>query len=268
MQQQQPSPASQQQQRPPFPPGQQPPMRPMNFRPGPQQPSGGGFRPPMQPGLPRPGFQASATGTPPPQHPGLPGTPGGSVRPGFIPGTPGQQRPLMRPVAQSPIQSPARPNLGGTPSPVQQHQPIEQAPMSPTSQNANVAAAEHHRRKRMYPEQITKAYSGDSVPLASPGYPTQQQQQQQYGSPGMASQQLNQQQPQFISSMGTPSAGYAQPQQQQAMHAQQAAYGQQQPATAYNAYNQDPVSQMSSQFGNMNMGVPTASAVSILVKSV
>lgn len=255
-QQQQPFPG-QPMQRPPFPPGNQP-MRPINFRPGqppvPQQtPSPQGqFRPqpPMQPI--RPGFQPGAS--PQPHHPGLPQ---GQVRPGFIPqqqpGAPGQRPPqFMRPpVHQSPIQSPA--NLVrplGTPSPVQQHQPLPTTPLSPTSQNTSVQAADHHRRKRMYPEQITKAYSGDSVPLASPTYPQQQQQGGYAISPGMANQQLNQQ-PQFISPMGTPSAGYAQPQQQQP---QQQGYAQPQQPSGYNAYNQDSVGQMSSQFSNMSMG--------------
>ncbi|KAG1221401.1 hypothetical protein G6F68_020936 [Rhizopus microsporus] len=58
----------------------------------------------------------------------------------------------------------------------------------------------------MYPEQITKAYSGE-VPLSS-AYPPQQQ---TYGSPAMVN---TQQQPQFISPMGAPSS-YPQQQQQQ-----------------------------------------------------
>ncbi|KAG2228581.1 hypothetical protein INT48_000001 [Thamnidium elegans] len=175
--------------------GQQP-VRPM-FRP---QGAPAGFRPPMQP---RPGFQPTTGGTPPPPHPGHPG-----VRPGFVPN---QVRPMMRPVGQSPIQSPAvRPASPVIASPIQQHQQVE-PPMSPTT-----ATSDHHRRKRMYPEQIAKAYSGD-VPV-SPGYPPQQQ---SYGSPAMANQQPMQQQAQFISPM-------------------------------------DPVNQMSSQFGNMNMSSPMA----------
>ncbi|KAG2212669.1 hypothetical protein INT47_000646 [Mucor saturninus] len=245
---QQPSPVSQSAQRPP--PGQQP-VRPMNFRP---QGVPAGFRPPMQP---RPGFQAPNGGTPPP-HPGLPG----GIRPGFVPN---QARPMMRPVGQSPIQPHARPSLGSpvvaAASPIQQHQQPQQIhqqqqqqeqepPMSPTAQHST---AEHHRRKRMYPEQITKAYSGD-VPT-SPGYPPIQQQ-QQYGSPAMSAQQPVQQQ--FVSPMGTPAVGspYTQPQ-QPLQQQQQQAYGQQQ-QPAYNAYNQDPVNQMSSQFGNMSMGAPPA----------
>ncbi|CAO3612248.1 unnamed protein product [Mucor hiemalis] len=260
---QQPSPASQPLQRPPIPPpGQQQPMRP-GFRP--QQGATPGFRPPMQPGLPRPGFQ-------PPNGAGTPPLPG--VRPGFPPNN--QARPLMRPVGQSPIQSPAsRPIVGnplGVRSPVQQHQPSpqlqhQQPPMSPTAQTAS-PAAEHHRRKRMYPEQIAKAYSGDVPP--SPGYPPQQQQQQQYGSPAMSAQQPIQQQQQFISPMGTPAAiPYGQPQQlQQPMQhqQQQQGYNNQPQPSAYNAYNQDPVNQMSSQFGNMSVGstAPVTPAVPLL----
>ncbi|KAF1803404.1 hypothetical protein FB192DRAFT_1469896 [Mucor lusitanicus] len=204
----------------------------------------------MQPGLPRPGFQPP-NGSTPPIQPGFPAA-AGSVRPGF---NPNQQRPMMRPVGQSPMQSPgSRPVVA---SPVQQQQQLPQEPpMSPTTQNS---PAEHHRRKRMYPEQITKAYSGD-VPV-SPGYPPQQQQQQAYGSPAMANQPV---QSQFISPMGTPAAStpYAQPQQQQP------AYGQQQhQQPAYNAYGQDPVNQMASQFGNMSMGAaapPVTPAVPLL----
>ncbi|KAI9363293.1 hypothetical protein BD770DRAFT_315322 [Pilaira anomala] len=119
----------------------------------------------------------------------------------------------------------------------------------------------------MYPEQITKAYSGD-VPI-SPGYPPQQQP-QQYGSPAMAHQQPmqhqqpQQQQSQFISPMGTPSTNYAQPAVQQQQQHQQQGYPQQQQQQqqpVYNAYNQDPVNQMSSQFGNMNMGGSPMAAV-------
>lgn len=239
MQQQQPN------QRPPQ-PGQQPQQRPM-FRP---QGSPASFRPGMQP---RPGFQPSTPGgTPPLGHPGHP-------RPGFVP-----NRPMMRPVTQSPIQSPAAIRPASpivSASPIQQHQ---QPPMSPTTASA---PTDHHRRKRMYPEQITKAYSGD-VPI-SPGYPPQQQP-QPYGSPAMAHQQPMQQQSQFISPMGTPSTNYAQPaaqhqqQQQQQGYPQQQQQQQQQPV--YNAYNQDPVNQMSSQFGNMNMGGSPMAAVSILQK--
>lgn len=214
MQQQPQSPASQPLQRPPS--GQQQP-RPMGYRPPVQQQPHPGYRPPFQPGV-RPGFQPTNTGeTPPPPHPGLP--PG--VRPNFIPN---QQRPLMRPA--SPIQTPARPFQ----SPVQQQQQLPQQPTSPT-------ISEHHKKKRMYPEQITRAYSGE--------------QPQTFGSPALINQQQpQQQQQQFISPMGTPSA-YVQPQQPQQF--QQPAYAQpQQPA--YNAYNQDPVNQMTSQFGNMSMG--------------
>lgn len=214
--------------------GQQP-VRPM-FRP---QGAPAGFRPPMQP---RPGFQPTTGGTPPP-HPGHPG-----VRPSFVPN---QVRPMMRPVGQSPIQSPAvRPASPVVASPIQQHQQVE-PPMSPTT-----ATSDHHRRKRMYPEQIAKAYSGD-VPV-SPGYPPQQQ---SYGSPAMTNQQPMQQQAQFISPMGTPSTTYVQPSNQpylQQQQQQQQPQQQQQQQPAYNAYNQDPVNQMSSQFGNMNMGSPMA----------
>ena len=234
MQQQQQSPASQPSQRPPLHQGQ-PQPRPMGFRPQQQPGAPVGYRPPMHPGLPRPGFQPSNSSISSPQ-PGLPA----GVRPGF---NPNQQRPMMRPVGQSPMQSPAtRPVVplspGAAASPIQQHQ---EPPMSPTTQNPS---AEHHRRKRMYPEQITKAYAGD-VP-ASPGYPPQQQQQQQqqsYGSPAMANQQV---QSQFISPMGTPAAttSYTQPQPQPQPQQQQ---------PGYNAYGQDPLNQMTSQFGNMNM---------------
>ncbi|RCI06490.1 COPII subunit [Rhizopus stolonifer] len=192
--QQQPSPASQPMQRP-LAPGQRPPM---GFRP--QQTPPAGYRPPVQA---RPGFV-------PPSGPSVPGHPG--IPAGVRPGMP-QQRPLMRPMAQSPVQTPAtRPVM----SPVQQTQEL---PTSPSTQHTE------HKKKRMYPEQITKAYSGD-------GY--QQQ-------PSFANTP-----PQFISPMGTPASPYTQPNQYQQSPSQ--------PAYAQPAYQQDPVNQMTSQFGNMNMG--------------
>ncbi|KAI8076525.1 uncharacterized protein B0P05DRAFT_142240 [Gilbertella persicaria] len=218
--QQQPSPASQPMQRP-LAPGQRPPM---GFRP--QQTPPAGYRPPVQA---RPGFV-------PPSGPSVPGHPG--IPAGVRPGMP-QQRPLMRPMAQSPVQTPAtRPVM----SPVQQTQEL---PTSPSTQHTE------HKKKRMYPEQITKAYSGD-------GY--QQQ-------PSFANTPVQQpytaaaattvaQQPQFISPMGTPASPYTQPNQYQQSPSQpayaQPAYAQ--PAYAQTAYQQDPVNQMTSQFGNMNMG--------------
>ncbi|RCI02763.1 COPII subunit [Rhizopus stolonifer] len=219
----QPSTASQPSQRPST-PTQQQPARPMGYRPPfpPGAPSG--YRPP----IPRPGM-SSPNGS---SYPGLPANP----RPGFIPQ---QQRPLMRPTAQSPTMSPAaRPVVVGSPviSPATVQQ---EAPVSPQIQHA-----EHHKKKRMYPEQITKAYSGDTP--VSPAYP---QQQQPYASPGSVNTQ-----PQFISPMGTPSP-YVQPQlQQQQQQAPQQTYAQPQASSVgYNSYGQNPVSQMTSQFGNMSM---------------
>ncbi|KAI7902295.1 uncharacterized protein BX663DRAFT_435291 [Cokeromyces recurvatus] len=179
----------------------------MGFRPQQQPPAG--YRP-----QPRPGFQSPSI-----PQPGMPQ----NIRPGFVPN---QQRPLMRP--QSPLQPSSRP-LSAVQSPVQQSQqlPQEQTPVSPTFQHM-----EHHRRKRMYPEQITKAYTGET-----PTY----QQQPSFTSPAIANQQA--QQPQFISPMGTPATSYAQPTQQPILNQQR----------PYNAYNQDPVNQMTSQFGNMSM---------------
>lgn len=224
------SPASQPIQRPPIP---NQPVRP-GYRPPP--PGAPGYRPPM----PRPGMQSPVGASPLPPHPGLPP----NVRPGPIPPQP-QQRPLVRPVSQSPVMAPAgRPAVVSspvaTPSTIQQ-----QSPMSPPVQHA-----EHYKKKRMYPEQITKAYSGESpVP---PAYPSQQLQ-QPYVSPAMANQQ-----PQFISPMGAPSP-YAQQQQQiqqpQPQQQQPQAYGQYQaPSVGYNTYGQDAVGQMATQFGNMSMG--------------
>ncbi|KAI9267353.1 hypothetical protein BY458DRAFT_476039 [Sporodiniella umbellata] len=218
----QPSPASQPLQRPPNP--NQHPVRPVGQRPPlpPGVPSG--YRPPA----PRPGMSSpNVVG-----HPGLPMNP----RPGL---NPQHQQPSMRPIGQSPLMSPnARPAVIGSPamSPVTpQQQPVSSPP---------VQHAEHHKKKRMYPEQITKAYSGD-VP-SSPGY--SQQQQQPYVSAGTPNTQS-----QFISPMGAP-APYAHPQQpsMQQQHTAQQPYAQQ-PNAGYNAYGQNPVSQMTSQFGNMNM---------------
>lgn len=231
----QPSTASQPSQRPST-PTQQQPARPMGYRPPfpPGAPSG--YRPP----IPRPGM-SSPNGS---SYPGLPANP----RPGFIPQ---QQRPLMRPTAQSPTMSPAaRPVVVGSPviSPATVQQ---EAPVSPQIQHA-----EHHKKKRMYPEQITKAYSGDTP--VSPAYP---QQQQPYASPGSVNTQ-----PQFISPMGTPSP-YVQPQlQQQQQQAPQQTYAQPQASSVgYNSYGQNPVSQMTSQFGNMSMEQTAVSFVLLIL---
>ncbi|EIE85083.1 hypothetical protein RO3G_09793 [Rhizopus delemar RA 99-880] len=183
-----------------------------------------GYRPPLPPPGASPGFRPPrpnmSSPVSPVSHPGLPP----NARPGFVPS---QQRPLMRP--QSPAISPA---IAG--SPVASPSTVQATPVSPSIQHAD-----HHRKKRMYPEQITKAYSGE-VPL-SPAYPPQQQ---AYASPAMVN---SQQQPQFISPMGAQSSY---PQQQQ----QQQTYGQPQVANVgYNTYSQDPVNQMTSQFGNMNV---------------
>ncbi|OBZ85651.1 Protein transport protein SEC24 [Choanephora cucurbitarum] len=236
---QQPSPASQPMQRPPTPgqPHQQQPRLPMGFRP--QQAPPAGYYPPAQA---RPGFV-------PPNGPSVPGQPGmpAGVRPGFVPSPQQlQQRPPVRPVAQSPIQAPAaRPIVG---SPVQQQVQAPGSPMSPSLQHA-----EHHKKKRMYPEQITKAYSGDAI---SAGYPTQPQQPaQMYGSPAPMNQQ-----PQFVSPMGTPTSPYNQQNQyQQAQPQAQPGYAQP-AAPAYGSYDQDPINQMTSQFGGMTMGASPAVA--------
>ena len=241
---QQPSPASQPMQRPPTPgqPHQQQPRPPMGFRP--QQAPPAGYYPPAQA---RPGFV-------PPNGPSVPGQPGmpAGVRPGFVPSPQQlQQRPPVRPVAQSPIQAPAaRPIVG---SPVQQQVQAPGSPMSPSLQHA-----EHHKKKRMYPEQITKAYSGDAI---SAGYPTQPQQPaQMYGSPAPMNQQ-----PQFVSPMGTPTSPYNQQNQyQQAQPQAQPGYAQP-AAPAYGSYNQDPINQMTSQFGGMTMGAsPAVSSLFVL----
>ncbi|CAO3703941.1 unnamed protein product [Rhizopus stolonifer] len=204
-----PSPASQPSQRPPT-PTQQQPARPMGYRPPLPPGAPSGYRPP----IPRPGL-SSHNGS---SYPGLPANP----RPGFIPQ---QQRPLMRPAAQSPTMSPAaRPAVVGSPivSPAAVQQ---EALVSPQIQHA-----EHHKKKRMYPEQIAKAYSGDAP--VSPAY---SQQQQPYASPSLANTQ-----PQFISPMGTPS--YVQPQlqqQQQQQQAPQQTYAQPQASNVgYNSYGQ------------------------------
>ncbi|KAI9315475.1 hypothetical protein BX666DRAFT_1955853 [Dichotomocladium elegans] len=70
------------------------------------------------------------------------------------------------------------------------------APVSPTM-NQVPTTAEHHRRKRMYPDQITKAYMDEPAPSA-PSYMAQQQQQQPpFSSPitNVQTQGYNQQQP-------------------------------------------------------------------------
>ncbi|KAI8974304.1 hypothetical protein BDB01DRAFT_806986 [Pilobolus umbonatus] len=131
---------------------------------------------PVQPGTPGyPAQQVSTPGTPgyPPQQVSTPGTPGYPSQQGYpAQGSPAlyqQQAPMygmarpaspgVRPVYRprpSPVPSPA------TKSPMASPALVDTTPQSPTM--------DHHRRKRMYPEQITKAYTGDQPPPMSPRY--------------------------------------------------------------------------------------------------
>ncbi|OZJ02089.1 hypothetical protein BZG36_04573 [Bifiguratus adelaidae] len=136
--------------RPGYPPAGGPrPMQP----PGPGAP---GFRPPMQrqqspapQGVPpvRPGYRPygnvpmsppSNSISPPPQLPGQPATP------------------------QS-LSSP--PPLGGSQTSSTPHSPLQSRalPASPTLSTASSQAHEAHRRKRLYPEQITSAYMDNAA---------------------------------------------------------------------------------------------------------
>ena len=237
------------QQQPPY------PMQPQSRPPAPSSPMGGppptSYRPPISgavPGQPQqqqhPGMSYRASGTPPP-----PGSP--MMRPpGFRPGMPPQQQqqqqrtsqpgmPMTPPLANttpmyqqqagvaatlagSPVPRPRTPpvlgatthSVTGSPPPVLQSPTVSagsSAPQSPITE-------QHHRtaRKRMYPDQITKAYmdqpAGQMDSFSSPGYqqpqsqPQQQQFQQHSPVPTMTAQTYpgtqQPQQPQFQQPMG------------------------------------------------------------------
>ncbi|KAG2223570.1 hypothetical protein INT45_001652 [Circinella minor] len=201
---------------------QQQPPYPMQSRPPvPSSPMGGppptGYRPPVagavpgqqQPQPQHPGMPYRTSGTPPPGSPMMRPPPG--IRPGMLPPQQQQQQrppqpgmPMTPPLANtvmyqqqsaltgSPVPQPRTPpvlgatthSTPGSPPPVSQSPTISagsSAPQSPITE-------QHHRttttRKRMYPDQITKAYmdqpAGQIDSFSSPGFQQQPQQQQQF----------------------------------------------------------------------------------------
>lgn len=201
-------------------------VHPAGYKPPPP-----GASPAYRPPFLRPGMQSSNGAIPISPHPGFPA----NTRPGFIPPQ-HQQRPLMRPITQSPVISQTvRPAIVGSPIAAASTVPRETS-VSPTTQHTEI-----HKKKRMYPEQITKAYSGEAP--TSPAYASQQS----YASPTAANQQS-----QFVSPMGIQPPNFQ----------QQQPYPQPQISNiGYNAYGKDSVSQITSQFGSMNIG-PAAHTVS------
>ena len=197
-----------------------------NRPPPPDYPQGSQFRPPL------PGQPPSPAGVPPPHQQPMarPGfqQPHQQLASGFAPG-----RPALSPTVQaagarpSTMQQPIDPTM--SPTTIQQR-PATLPLQSPgpgatslTSPTVSQQHADHHRRKRMYPEQITKAYmeepNSNYSGAAYPGAPQQQQQQAPATAPAYA------QQPQ-----------------------------QPNPAQDPYAYGQGGVNSMTAQFGNMGMG--------------
>ncbi|KAI8146864.1 hypothetical protein BJV82DRAFT_509103 [Fennellomyces sp. T-0311] len=201
-----------------------PPGYPQGARPPPgQPPSPAGIPPPQQQQLARPGFQQP--------HPRL--------AQGFTPGRPAQSPTMaatgVRPAA---MQQPIDPTISPTTIQQQPATPPLQSPGSgavgPGSPTVSQQHTDHHRRKRMYPEQITKAYMEEPNNNYGGGsYPGMSQQQQQSQAPATAP-----------------------------------AYGQQpqQPSPAQDpyAYGQGGVNNVTAQFGNMSMGgAPPPQAVAL-----
>ncbi|KAJ8657095.1 hypothetical protein O0I10_007175 [Lichtheimia ornata] len=252
-------------QRPPA--GNDPRMAPPGYR-----PVVGNTMPPAHPGMP---YRASS-GTPPPPHtPPAVGAGSASppMRPGYRP-MPVQQQPsprmqaaqpqqagmrppmaspmpntmMMRPagvgnrVMSPPLQSssqqqaqvvpPQPPSTGTPPPPPASQSPGSSAPQSPV--------VDHHTRtrKRMYPEQITKAYMDQpaTAPINNFGYPQQQQQQQPIQQQQMSSP---------VPSM--PAYPGAQP-----------------PTTTTPNAAYPQVNAMAGQFGNMNLGGGKAPSIPLL----
>lgn len=137
-----------------------------------------GYRPmPVQQQQPSPRMQAAQpqqAGMRPPMASPMPNTM--MMRPAGV----GNR--VMSPPAQSPSQQQAQvlpPPSTGTPPPASQSPTVSAGSSAPQS-----PVVDHHTRtrKRMYPEQITKAYMDQpaTAPVDSFGYPQQQQQQQQH----------------------------------------------------------------------------------------
>ncbi|KAF7726762.1 COPII subunit [Apophysomyces ossiformis] len=222
-----------------------------------------GYRPtgtPPLPAHPVPGMPYRPSSTPPlqaqtsPIRPGFPPS-GARPPPPFPPGA--RPPPLMRPpvdrvTSPGAVPPPQPPSSG---SPVSQSVPTPTQPLSPTTASATTAtqAAEHHRRKRMYPEQITKAYMDQPAPGPTPMYGGQFAE-PQFTTPAAPMQQQPQQG--FVPA-ATPQTypqpqGYAQPTQPLQQQPMQTPYG------------QTPMGAMTNQFGNMSMGAPVARSVPLM----
>ncbi|KAH8556251.1 hypothetical protein BGW37DRAFT_417351 [Umbelopsis sp. PMI_123] len=206
--------------RPQFPPNQQgfqPPGRPTSGQNGYNgiPPNAAGVRPPFQAGM-RPPMPQDRSGSPQ------------TIRPL-------QQGSQLPP--QSPVTQAASPPANLAPTPSYSSSSLPDGPQSPTS--SHMSSAEHQRRKRMYPQQITQAYldqpslsqsydqqyPGTTNPAASSG---------QYFTPG------SQQPPDYQNSAAPSTPGYG----------QQQGPGMQQPGQQYQA----PVASMTNKFSNMGFG--------------
>lgn len=243
------------------------PRPPMGYRPTGTPPPNPAFRSagtPPPPGSPmRPQFPPNQQGFQPPPRPssgqngynGIPPNAAG-VRPPFPPG----MRPPMphdrsaspqtiRPIQQgsqlppqSPVAQAASPPANLAPTPSYSSASLPDGPQSPTG--SHMSQAEHQRRKRMYPQQITQAYLDQPSPAQS-----YDQQYQAVQNPAASSAQYfvpgSQQQPGQLGAPVSPSAqGYGQQLQQQPGAPLP---GQQQPYQA-------PVANMTNQFSNMSFG--------------
>ncbi|KAI9286884.1 Sec23/Sec24 trunk domain-containing protein [Umbelopsis sp. AD052] len=235
------------------------PRPPMGYRPTGTPPPNPAFRPagtPPPPGSPmRPQFPPNQQGfQPPPPRPssgqngytGIPPNAAG-VRPPFSPGMrppmphdrsaspqtvrPHQQGSQLPP--QSPVAQAASPPANLAPTPSYSSASLPDGPQSPTS--SHMSQAEHQRRKRMYPQQITQAYLDQPSPAQS-----YDQQYQAPSNPAASSGQYfvpgSQPGQQGAPAPSTPGYGQQQPSQP----------GQQQPYQA-----QAPVANMTNQFSNM-----------------
>ncbi|KAG0172660.1 COPII subunit [Apophysomyces sp. BC1034] len=244
-------------QQPPYPMQPQQHSRPPVIDPNRARSPPVGYRPagtPPLPSHPVAGMPYRPSSTPPPQaqtppiRPGFP--PPGARPPSFPPGS--RPPPLMRPpvdrVTSPSAMAPAQPPSSG--SPVPQNLPTPTQPLSPTSATAATQSADHHRRKRMYPEQITKAYMDQPAPAPAPtpmygGQFTGPQftpatQAQQGFAPAPTPQTYAQPQ------------GYAQPTQPL------------QQAPVQSPYGQPSMGAMTNQFGNMSMGASVARSVPLM----
>ncbi|KAI7857975.1 hypothetical protein BDC45DRAFT_603034 [Circinella umbellata] len=225
---------------PPFGVNQRPLQQPMgdpNRPPPPSYPQGAPMRQTLPPGHQQPPM---GTGTVPPVRPGVqqpqihPQLTQG-FRPTPSPPVPAQTIASGRPPLQQPGGGipPQQQQIDHTMSPSTQQQQLQpgtsplQNSTSPTVSQQQLHT-DHHRRKRMYPQQITKAYMDD------PSEQTQQQPQINPSSPAYGQSPV-----------------YSQ---QQPMQQQQGSYG-------YGQGVNSGVNNMTSQFGNMSLSGSAASSM-------